>query len=145
MVSTDRIAARGLRAIAQILSDVKSARRPSVLITKSISLAINARWYFALVAESRSLVTMNASIRFAASSARKGMLVVGRKAKRSVPKHPKYAPVTGETRSFWQLDFDLQVVASTNIGRAHRVRSALHSRTTPTVPLHSYSRTVLTT
>jgi hypothetical protein len=46
------------------------------------------------------------------------MLVVVRKVKRFVPGRRKYVPGTGETSSFWPHDFDLQVVASTNIGRA---------------------------
>jgi hypothetical protein len=61
---------------AKILTIAKCARSPSVLIAKIVSLAINARRTSVLVAESRSLVTMKVSIRFAASSAKKCMLVV---------------------------------------------------------------------
>jgi hypothetical protein len=49
-----------------------------------------------LVAESRSLVTMNASIHFAPSGAKNYMLVVVQKSKRVLPKRPKYVPGTGE-------------------------------------------------
>jgi hypothetical protein len=62
-----------------------------------------------LVAESRSLVMMNASINFAPSGAKKVMNVIVRKAKRFLPKRLKHL-VLGILRSLrWPHEFDLQV------------------------------------
>ena len=77
-------------ANANILSGVKSVRSKFALTAKLPCLAINAKWHSVLVAESRSLVTMKVSIRFAASSAKKCILVLVRKAKRFLQKRPEY-------------------------------------------------------
>jgi hypothetical protein len=60
----------------------------SALIVELPSLAANQT--FVLVAESRSLVTMIASISFAPSGAKRGAFAVVRKAKRFLPKGRKY-------------------------------------------------------
>jgi hypothetical protein len=83
---------------ATIISPAKSVINHSALIANLPSIAVDARIPSVLVAESRSLVTMNASISFATSSAKKCMLVVVRKAKGFLPKRPKYLP-RGKTDS----------------------------------------------
>jgi hypothetical protein len=75
---------------AKILSTVKSVRKNSALIAKIPSLAANANQTSVLSAESRFLVTMNASISFAPSGAKKFVHVVVQRAKPFPPKQPEY-------------------------------------------------------
>jgi hypothetical protein len=75
-------------ANAKMCSYVKSVMSHSALIVELPSPAANQS--FVLVAESRSLVTMNASRSCGASGAKRGMFDVVRKAKRFLPKGHKY-------------------------------------------------------
>ena len=75
---------------ADILPPVMRVMSNSALIAELTSIAGNANYASVLVAESRSLVTIYASIIFAPPGAKKDMLVVVQKAKRVLLKRPKY-------------------------------------------------------
>jgi hypothetical protein len=115
IVSTVKSATSGRVATALIISTVKSVKSHSALIAKLPCLATNAGRAFVLVAERLSLVTMNASILFATSTAKKNMLFVVQKAKRVLPKRMKNLTLEKLTRSIDYILFtNVQVVASTN-------------------------------
>ncbi len=129
-LSTVKSATSAFVATAKICSHVKSVMSHSALIVELPSPAANQT--FVLVAKSRSLAAMNASISFVASGAKRDMrdmLAVVQKAKRLLPKGRKYLVLYwGDSSQRGEHAFDLQVVASANTDRAHPVRSPSHSK-----------------
>jgi hypothetical protein len=122
IVSTVKSATSGSVLAAKIFSPVKSVMSNSAMIQKLPSIAVTVKAPSVLVADSRSLVTMNVSISFAPSAAEKAMLSVLRKAKRFYPQHPKYLALQNTDSQCWPHAFDLQVVPSTNTDRAHQFK-----------------------
>jgi hypothetical protein len=112
---------------AKILSTVKSVRKNSALIAKIPSLAANANQTSVLGAESRFLVTVNASISFVPSSAKKFVHVVVQRAKRSPSKHPEYQALRRLSSQTGHMILTCR--------QLRQARSASHSRTPTTAML----------